>query len=97
MVTRFGMSDKLGPRTFGKHDEFVFLGGEVHEDRDYSDKTAEVIDSEVSVLMEEAEKRARDMVLANKAKLEKMVEVLMVKETIEQDEIAEILGGGVSE
>ena len=91
MVTRFGMSDKLGPRTFGKHDEFVFLGGEVHEDRDYSDKTAEVIDSEINLLVEEATKRAREIVTANKTKLDKMVEVLMVKETIEQDEIVEIL------
>jgi len=92
MVTRYGMSDKLGPRTFGKHDELIFLGREIHEERDYSDKTAEEIDKEIYILIAEAEKRAREVIEKNKEKLEAMVKVLLEKETVEQDEIAKVLG-----
>ncbi|MFA6486327.1 MAG: ATP-dependent zinc metalloprotease FtsH [Candidatus Magasanikbacteria bacterium] len=91
MVTRYGMSDKLGARTFGRQDDLVFLGGESHEDRDYSDKTAQEIDQEIHNLVDEAIATARATVTANREKLEKMVAVLLEKETIEQDEIVEIL------
>ncbi len=91
MVMRYGMSDKMGARTFGTHDEMIFLGREIHEERDYSDKTAEIIDNEIHSLITEAEKRAREVVGANKEKMEKMVAVLLEKETIEQEEIVEIL------
>jgi cell division protease FtsH len=92
MVTRYGMSDKLGPRTFGEHEEMIFLGREIHEQVDYSDKTAELIDQEVGGLLEEAKKRAGKVIADNREKMDKMVEVLLVKETIEQEEIGEILG-----
>lgn len=92
MVTRYGMSDKLGPRTFGEHEEMIFLGREIHEQVDYSDKTAELIDQEVSRLLEDARKQAEKTLVANREKMEKMVEVLMERETIEQDEIEEVLG-----
>ncbi len=92
MITRYGMSDKLGPRTFGEHEELVFLGRELHEERDYSDKTAEEIDKEIRALVEEAEQRATATITANREKLEKMVAILLQKETIEQDEIQEIMG-----
>jgi len=92
MVTRFGMSDKLGPRTFGEHDEFVFLGREIHEERDYSDKTAEEIDKEIRGLIEEALSRAKTMLSEKADKLEEMVKVLLEKETLEQEEIKAILG-----
>jgi len=91
MVTRYGMS-KLGPRTFGEREEMIFLGKEIHEQQDYSDKTAEAIDKEVSVIIEEAMNRAKDILTNNKEKLEAMVARLMEKETIEQDEIKEIMG-----
>ncbi len=90
MVVRYGMSP-LGPRTFGEHEEMIFLGKEIHEQQDYSDKTAEMIDSEVSKLLSEAEKRAKEVLESKKDKLEKMVAVLLEKETIEQDEIKEIM------
>jgi len=92
MVMRFGMSDKLGPRTFGEHDELVFLGREIHEERDYSDKTAEEIDKEIRGLVEEALSRAKNMLSEKVGKLEEIVKVLLEKETLEQDEIKEILG-----
>lgn len=91
MVVRYGMSP-LGPRTFGEHEEMIFLGKEIHEQQDYSDKTAERIDEEVSKLLTEAEKRAKDILESKKDKLEEMVAVLLGKETIEQEEIKEILG-----
>jgi cell division protease FtsH len=70
----------------------VFLGGESHAERDYSDKTAEIIDQEVLALISEAETRARDLMTKNKAAMERMVAALIEKETIEQDEIKAIMG-----
>lgn len=93
MVMRYGMSEKLGARTFGEHEEMVFLGREIHEERDYSDKTAEEIDLEIKRIITEGEKRAREIVVANKERLEKMVTVLLKEETIEQARIEEIMGG----
>ncbi len=92
MVTQYGMSTKLGPRTFGESEGMVFLGGESHAERDYSDKTAEIIDQEVLALISEAETRARDVMTKNKAAMERMVAALIEKETIEQDEIKAIMG-----
>jgi len=92
MVTRFGMSDRLGARTYGEHEELIFLGREIHEQQDYSDKTADEIDKEVSVLISDAEKTAKHILSKNDDKLEKMVQVLLEKETIEQDDIKEIMG-----
>ena len=92
MVMRYGMSDKLGARTYGEHDELIFLGREIHEERDYSDKTAEEIDKEILAIVENAEKRALDVVKRNQEKLEKMVAVLLEKETVEEEDIKAILG-----
>jgi cell division protease FtsH len=92
MVTQYGMSAKLGPRTFGESEGMVFLGGESHGERDYSDTTAELIDAEVRSLVSEAETRAREIMTNHRDTMEKMVGVLMVKETIEQDEIRAIMG-----
>jgi cell division protease FtsH len=91
MVVRYGMS-AMGPRTFGDHQEMVFLGREITEQRDYSEKTAEAIDKEVSSLLAEAEKRAKEVVEKRKDKLEEMVAELMVKETLEQEDVDRIFG-----
>ena len=91
MVTRYGMS-KLGPRTFGKQQDLVFLGGEAKESRDYSDKTAEEIDKHVIEIIEEAKKKAEQVVRDKKMEMEKMVEILLRQETIEQEEIVTVLG-----
>lgn len=92
MVVRYGMSAKLGPRTFGDFGDNVFLGGRTGEEKDYSEKTAEQIDEEVKGLILEAEKRAHQTLTENKEKLEKMVSVLLEKETIEQEEIESVMG-----
>lgn len=90
MVTRYGMSE-LGPRTFGEREEMIFLGKEIHEQQDYSDKTAEKIDEEVIKIINEAQNKAREILESKRDKLEEMVAVLLEKETIEQEEIKEIL------
>ncbi len=91
MVTQYGMSTKLGARTFGQHDEMIFLGREIHEERDYSDKTAEEIDAEIKALLTEAQDRAREVLTTNREKMERMVAVLIEKETIEEADIKAIM------
>lgn len=92
MVMHYGMSSKLGPRTFGAQDEMVFLGKEIHEQRDYSDETARQIDAEIKDLLDQAEKRAREVLVNKKEKMEALVAELLVKETVEQDDVLRILG-----
>jgi cell division protease FtsH len=91
MVTEYGMSDKLGPRTFGKREELVFLGREIHEQRNYSEKVAEEIDSEVKSLIQRAYNTAKKILSENKERLKLIAERLIAKETIEEDEFAELL------
>ncbi|MDD4412114.1 MAG: ATP-dependent zinc metalloprotease FtsH [Patescibacteria group bacterium] len=91
MVTQFGMSDNLGPRTFGKRDDMIFLGKEIHEERDYSEKLAETIDSEVASVIKQAQEKAKGILINKRAALEKVVAVLLEKETIEKDEFAELM------
>ena len=83
MVTRYGMSDSLGPRTFGKKEELVFLGREISEQRDYSDKIAEAIDNEVHSLIQDAYNKATDLLTTHKAKLAQISTYLMTNETVE--------------
>jgi cell division protease FtsH len=86
MVTEYGMSDKLGPRTFGKREELVFLGREIHEQRNYSEKVAEEIDNEVKSLIQRAYDTAKKILSENKERLKLIAERLIAKETIEEDE-----------
>ena len=87
MVTRYGMSEKLGPRTFGKRDEMVFLGREISERRDYSDKVAETIDAEVHDIIDAAHKSANLVISEHMPMLEQLAEYLIDKETIEVDDL----------
>jgi cell division protease FtsH len=86
LVTRYGMSDVLGPRTFCEKGELVFLGREITEEKNYSDKTAEIIDNEVMKIINNALRQAQNVIRNNRDKLEKIVQVLLEKETIEQEE-----------
>jgi cell division protease FtsH len=95
MVTTYGMSDKLGPRTFGRKEELVFLGKELHEERDYSDKTAEEIDAEVQNIITEAYKTAKDILNQNKAKLTQIAKELIAKETLEGEELETLFNAPV--
>ena len=87
MVTRYGMSEKLGPRTFGKRDEMVFLGREISERRDYSDKVAETIDAEVHDIIDAAHKSANAVISEHMPELERIAERLIEKETLEVDDL----------
>ena len=91
MVTRFGMSEKLGPRTFGKREELVFLGREISEQRDYSDHVAETIDKEVFNLIDSANRNARDIIVKHRAKLTRLAKYLIAHETVEEDTLIELL------
>ncbi len=87
MVTVFGMSDKLGPRTFGQKEELIFLGREISEQRDYSEKTALQIDSEVNSFIELAYQTANKVLTDHKDRLVHLAQVLMVKENLEGEEL----------
>jgi len=91
MVTEYGMSDKLGPRTFGKREEMVFLGREIHEQRNYGDKVADEIDKEVNALIQHAYDTAKKILSENKERLKLVAERLMAKETIEEAEFEALL------
>ena len=83
MVTDFGMSENLGPRTFGHKEEMVFLGREITEQRDYSEKVAKQIDDEILAIIQEAYQTASKILGENKNKLVQIAEQLMTKETLE--------------
>ncbi len=87
MITRYGMSEKLGPRTFGKREELVFLGKEISEQRDYSDRVAETIDNEVHHLIENAYQTAVRLINSNRAKLDQLAEYLIEHESIEGEKL----------
>lgn len=87
MVTEYGMSAKLGPRTFGRREELVFLGREVAEQKDYSEETAREIDEEVHAVIQHAYDIARGILRENRAKLVQIAEALVTKETIEGQEL----------
>ncbi|OIO52823.1 cell division protein FtsH [Candidatus Uhrbacteria bacterium CG_4_10_14_0_8_um_filter_58_22] len=92
LVTDFGMSDKLGPRTYGEKEEMVFLGKEIRHERDYSEKTAELIDSEINQLIADAKETATRIIGERRQDMEKIVELLLKQETIEKEEFEELLG-----
>ena len=93
MVKQYGMSDHLGPRTFGRREELVFLGREIHEERDYSDKIAEEIDQEVKSFIHHAYTRAQDILLAHKEKLVEVSEYLIEHESVEGPALVRLFDG----
>ena len=91
MVTRYGMSP-LGPRTFGKKEELVFLGREINEEKDYSENTAQAIDNQVSHFINQAAATAEKILIDKKDVLKKIVAYLMENETLEKEAFDEIVG-----
>ncbi|MSQ27070.1 MAG: ATP-dependent metallopeptidase FtsH/Yme1/Tma family protein [Dehalococcoidia bacterium] len=90
MVTRYGMSEKLGPRTFGRKEELVFLGREISEQRNYSEKIAEDIDTEVQDFLADAYQRAEEILTIHRGKLDRLAERLIAQETLEGQELEQI-------
>ncbi len=93
MVTEYGMSQKLGPRTFGQRQELVFLGREISEQRDYSDKVAQEIDEEVHGIIQRAYNTAKRVLTANKDRLIQLSQELIAHETLDEPELNRILEG----
>ena len=91
MITRFGMSDVLPPRTYGEHEEMIFLGKEIHSQRDYSEKIAIQIDEEVAALIQNGKAQAEKIIREQRAKMDKVVEILLKNETIEKEEFAALM------
>ena len=93
MITEYGMSEKLGPRTFGNKQEMVFLGREISEQRDYGDKIANLIDEEVHELIEQAYETAKKILLENQEKLKEIAEKLISLETLEGEDLEKLFKG----
>ncbi len=91
MVTRFGMSDRLGPVALGRQNGNVFLGRDIASDRDFSNETASTIDNEVRQLVDTAYSRAKDVLESNRHILDRLADMLVEKETVDSDELQEIL------
>jgi cell division protease FtsH len=91
LVTRYGMSI-LGPRTFGRKEELVFLGKEMNEEKNYSEATAKEIDTEVSRFIDDAYKTSEKILTEKKDTLERIAKTLLEKETLEQEEFNELIG-----
>ncbi|NOY88922.1 MAG: ATP-dependent metallopeptidase FtsH/Yme1/Tma family protein [FCB group bacterium] len=92
MVCNWGMSEKLGPVTFGKAEEHIFLGRELQQHQDYSEETAVIIDEEVRYFIMKAEKTARDILTKHTDKLHALAKALLEKEIVDSHEVDVIIG-----
>lgn len=91
MVTEWGMSEKLGPLTFGKKDEYIFLGKELSRHKDYSEKTAIEIDEEVKRLVTDAYNKSKEILIENYDLLEALAKALLERETLDGVEIESVI------
>ncbi len=91
MVTRFGMSDRLGPVALGRSQGNMFLGRDIMADRDFSEKTASTVDDEVRNLVDQAYRRCKQTLVENRLVLDKLAEMLVERETVDSEELQELL------
>ncbi len=96
MITEYGMSDKLGPRTFGKREELIFLGREISEQRNYSEKIAEEIDGEVKLIVDNAYATAKNILIANRDRLDHIANYLIANEAVEGQELESLFTDPIS-
>lgn len=87
MVCRWGMSETIGPVAFGRGEQQVFLGRELAQQQDFSDATAKLIDDEIKGLLDEAERRDRELISENQHRLERLAETLLEEETVDRERI----------
>lgn len=92
MVTQWGMSDKLGPRTYGEQNDMMYLGREVSETRDYSESRAEIIDVEIDRIIKQGLDTANALLMTHRETLDTLAEHLVAHETIEREEVERIIG-----
>ncbi|TET51790.1 MAG: AAA family ATPase, partial [Anaerolineales bacterium] len=97
MVTRYGMSEKLGPMTFGQKEDLVFLGKQIGEQRDYSDAVAHEIDGEVRAIVHKAYDRATDVLAKHREQLDRVAETLIEVETLDADAFVAVFEGRAEE
>jgi len=93
MVCEWGMSEKLGPLTYGKKEEMVFLGKEISQHQDYSENTAMEIDAEVRSIVFQNYERAKKMLLEHKDVLQNLAEALLEYETLNTEQIDRVIKG----
>ncbi len=93
MVTEFGMSDRMGPLSFGKRDEMIFLGREIGEQRNYSDDVAKMIDEEVRAIIDRAYERATQVLIQYRDRLDRLADKLIAEETVDADAFETIFDG----
>ncbi|ABA58367.1 membrane protease FtsH catalytic subunit [Nitrosococcus oceani ATCC 19707] len=91
MVCQLGMNEKLGPLTYGKRHQSLYLGVDYGEEKNYSEATAQVIDAEVKKLIEEAHQRAREILTEQRQILEILAELLEEKEIISGNEVKQVI------
>lgn len=91
MVTRFGMSDRLGPVALGRSQGGMFLGRDIMAERDFSEETAAAVDDEVRNLVDQAYRRAKTVLLENRAVLDQLAQMLIERETVDSEEFQELL------
>jgi cell division protease FtsH len=91
MITRFGMSDRLGPVALGRQQGNMFLGRDIMSERDFSEETAAAIDEEVRKLVDVAYTRAKEVLVGNRHILDQLAQMLVDKETVDAEELQEIL------
>jgi len=93
MVTEYGMSERLGPLTFGRKEELVFLGREIGEQRNYSEEVAKSIDEEIRRFISEAHEKAKSILTQHKDTLIRLAKKLIEVETLEGEELEAVLSG----
>ena len=93
MVTEWGMSDRLGPLSYGENEQEIFLGHSVSQQRNISDETARIIDEEIRKIVEEGEKKANNILTKNIGDLHKIAKGLLEYETLTADDVENILSG----
>jgi cell division protease FtsH len=94
MVCEWGMSEKMGMVEYGEHEDYVFLGRDMHKNRNYSEATAQEIDAEVRKLCDDAYQRAKQLIGANREKLEIIAKALLEFETLDGDQVNDIMRQG---
>jgi len=95
MVTEWGMSEAIGPLTFGRRTEHVFLGRDLGEDRNFSEDVAALIDREVRHIVESCHKRAREILTEHRTTLERVAQELIRRETLDAEEFKALVDGGL--
>jgi cell division protease FtsH len=93
MVCNWGMSQKIGPISFGRKEEHIFLGREISQHRDFSEETARAIDTEIRQILEEQLNRARKLLAEHREKLDALAEAVLEHEYLDADEIDKIIAG----